>query len=101
MSELAITIVVVVGSLALLGVVFWLLPWLLDRPVDVPGAVPVDEILKRGCHAAPEAPYSVEQAHRVMQVRIDCDTATCAAKHAAFWTVVDAGRATPDPRVER
>ncbi|GAA5048035.1 hypothetical protein [Nocardia callitridis] len=101
MSELEITVIVVVGTLALLGVVFWLLPWLLDRPVQVPGAVSVSELLERECHSAPKVPYTVEQAHRVMQLRIDCDTATCPAKYAAFWTVVDAGHATPDPRVVR
>ncbi|WP_345499858.1 hypothetical protein [Nocardia callitridis] len=101
MSELEITVIVVVGTLALLATVFWLLPWLVDRPIEVPGAVPVGEILNRECHAAPQVPYTVEQAHRVMQVRIHCDIATCPDKNAAFWTMVDSGRATPAVGVER
>ena len=43
----------------------------LDRPVKLPPEVPLE------CHAAPTIPYTPEQAHRVMQERIDCDTATC------------------------
>ncbi|GAA5044572.1 hypothetical protein [Nocardia callitridis] len=101
MGEFGVTVIVVFGTLVLLVTVFWVLPWLLDRPTEVPGAVPVAEILNRTCHAAPQVPYTVEQAHRVMQVRINCDIATCPDKYAAFWTMVDAGHATPDARVER
>ncbi|GAA5045453.1 hypothetical protein [Nocardia callitridis] len=96
-----IVLITAVIVLAGIGVIFWLLSWLLDRAFEIPGAVPVGEILNRECHAAPQVPYTVEQAHRVLQVRINCDIATCSDKHAAFWTMVDSGRATPAVGVER
>lgn len=88
----------IVAVAFLLWTVFVGLPCVLDRPVDVPGSEPV---AGRVCHAAPEVSYTPEEAHREMQVLINCDTVTCPAKHAAFWTVVDAGHATPDSRLVR
>ncbi|MGO4649588.1 hypothetical protein AB4305_32340 [Nocardia sp. 2YAB30] len=57
-----------------------------------------DEHLKQVApepHAAPVRPYSVDNAHWVMQDHIDCDTDSCHAKRAAFRTLVEAGHVTP------
>jgi hypothetical protein len=74
-------LIVVVAVVFMLELIFAWLPAILGR--------------LGGCHALPDMPYSTEEAHSVMQWLIDCDMATCAAKHAAFWTLVDAKRVTP------
>ncbi|WP_067678556.1 hypothetical protein [Nocardia miyunensis] len=43
--------------------------------------------------AAPLSPFTIPQAHRIMQLHRDHD---CPRKHAAFATLVAAGRITPD-----
>jgi hypothetical protein len=42
---------------------------------------------------APLSPFTIPQAHRVMQLHRDHD---CPRKHAAFTALVAAGRITPD-----
>ena len=97
MTEL--DIVAITATTGLLGmiVLFYVIPYLRDRQIDIP------EVIERAstCHHAPEIPYTPEEAHGVLQKRIDCDTATCHAKYAAFWTVVDAGHATPSSKLVR
>lgn len=53
------------------------------------------------CHAAPDVPYDRDEAHWVLQDRINCRIATCAAKRAAYWALADLQAITPDPRVVR
>ena len=57
--------------------------------------------LELGCHAAPDIPFTPEQASRVMQVLIDCDISTCDRKRAAYWVWVDSGHATAAAGIER
>ncbi|MGO4616265.1 hypothetical protein AB4305_18485 [Nocardia sp. 2YAB30] len=50
-----------------------------------------DRPLKRAeCHAAPNTPYTTEDAHLVWQARIGCDTETCADKAAALDVLIEA-----------
>ncbi|WP_328410321.1 hypothetical protein [Nocardia sp. NBC_00403] len=118
MPAQSIALLFVAAAIALLWLaVRYLLPWLLDRDTAVPeGAVHSVDILERVAaegslrtdswqlepsHRAPSDPYTPEQAHIAMQQHRDCGTDLCAAKHSAFWTLVDAGHAVPDARVER
>ncbi len=65
------------------------------------GGIPAAEIIYRverepwTCHHAPARPYTVEQASRVMQERINCSADDCDAKAAAFRVLVDARRIKP------
>jgi hypothetical protein len=116
-AELIATIVTVAAVLLLGWLLFVFLPWLLDRDDAVPdGAVLSADILERiaregtlrtdswqlePSHRAPADGYTPEEAHREMQRHRECGTDRCAAKHKAFWTLVDAGRAVPAPEVTR
>lgn len=46
-------------------------------------------------HAAPDTPFTVDQAHLVMQFHVACRSKRCPRKAAALLTLVDAGRLTP------
>ncbi|WP_433626090.1 hypothetical protein [Nocardia sp. CA-120079] len=117
-AELIATCVTVAAVLLLGGLLFVLLPWLLDRGGDaVPdGAIPAADILERVAaqgslrtdswelepsHRAPAEGYTPERAHAEMQRHRECATDLCAAKYAAFWCLVDAGEAVPDTRAVR
>jgi len=95
----------VTGVVTLGIVVFYVLPYLIDRPVHVDGQRPSTEILARiardQCHRAPDHPYSVDEARRVFRARINCDADSCGAKHEAFWTLFEAGVLRPGSYVER
>ncbi|GAB2718366.1 hypothetical protein [Nocardia thraciensis] len=52
-------------------------------------------------HEAPDAPLSVEHAHKITQQHRDCTVEGCARKRAAWRALIEAGRATPDIRLER
>jgi hypothetical protein len=115
--ELVATAVTIAGVLLLGFLLFVVLPWLIDRDDAMPdAAIPAADILDRVAaqgslrtdswqlepsHRAPTEPYTPEQAHAVMQQHRECGTDRCDAKHAAFWTLVDAGHAVPDVRAVR
>ncbi|MFI6368944.1 hypothetical protein ACIBG0_40235 [Nocardia sp. NPDC050630] len=105
MSTTGLVCATVAGVLVLGVVVFYVLPYLVDRPVHVDGERPSTEILARiardACHRAPDRPYSVDEARRVFRARINCDADSCGAKHEAFWTLIDAGVLRPAAYVER
>lgn len=65
------------------------------------GLPPSDSWLLEPSHRKPLDPYTLEQAHAVMQHHRECGTDICRAKHAAFWTLVDAGKLVTDGRVTR
>jgi len=46
-------------------------------------------------------PYTPDQAHIVWQEHADCLMDRCPSLRTAYWTLVDAGRITPDARVAR
>ncbi|WP_329411948.1 hypothetical protein OG563_06030 [Nocardia vinacea] len=117
-AELIATIVTVAAVLLLGWLLFVLLPWILDRGGEAlpDGAVRAADLLGRigddgslrtdswelePSHRAPAEGYTPEQAHKEMQRHRECATDRCAAKHSAFWTLVDAGRVTPDVRTVR
>ncbi|MFE9327153.1 hypothetical protein ACIHDR_37330 [Nocardia sp. NPDC052278] len=116
-AKLIATLVTIAAVLLLGWLLFVFLPWLLDRDDAVPdGAVAAAEILERiadqgslrtdswqlePSHRAPAEGYTSEQAHAEMQRHRECGTDRCAAKHMAFWTLVDAGHVTPDVRTVR
>lgn len=93
------------------------LPWLIDRDAAIPAdAVHSADILDRVAaegslrtdswqlepsHRTPTAEYTPEQAHATMQQHRECTTDWCDAKHAAFWTLADAGLLIPDARAIR
>lgn len=70
-----------------------------------PNPLPVDGISAAGiidresepwtCHHAPNTPYTVAEAHEVMQDRINCRVDDCPAKAAAFGVLIDARIITP------
>lgn len=47
-------------------------------------------------HDAPEQPLTADEAHHEMQVHRTCRLDGCARKAAAFQTLIEAGRVTPD-----
>jgi hypothetical protein len=52
-------------------------------------------------HEAPETPFTVAQAHVVMQQHRRCAAERCPRKRAAFRVLVAAGHAVPDSRADR
>jgi len=94
------TIVVVAAVLVMAGTATYALVQLLGGRAVPEGAVPAGEILQRvadedTCHRAPEYPYAIDEAHWIMQERMDCTIERCAAKRMAYQTLVDAGRIVP------
>ena len=117
-AELIATLVTIAAVLVLGWLLFAVLPWILDHGGDAypEGAIPAADILERVAmqgslrtdswqlepsHRAPNVPYTPEQAHAEMRRHCECSTDHCAAKHLAFWTLVDAGHAIPDVRAVR
>lgn len=47
-------------------------------------------------HAAPDWPFSIEEAHATMQQHRGCRAIECPRKEAARQTLIDAGRMKPD-----
>ncbi|TLF75401.1 hypothetical protein [Nocardia cyriacigeorgica] len=96
----------VVSALAGCGVAVLIVGcvWPVDRP-DPPThrrarparSAPVFDPTAWTC-GLPLAPLSLDDAHRAMQHHREHD---CARKHAAFATLVAAGRITPDSRRRR
>ncbi|MEV0296718.1 hypothetical protein [Nocardia sp. NPDC050710] len=56
--------------------------------------------LDRHEHLEPAIPFTVEQAHRVMQHHRGCRADACPRKGAAFRALVAAGRIVPDSRAD-
>lgn len=52
-------------------------------------------------HEAPDTPFSVDQAHIVMQQHRLCGADICARKKSAFRVLIAAGHAVPDLRAEK
>ncbi|MER7450954.1 hypothetical protein ABTW96_11790 [Nocardia beijingensis] len=48
-------------------------------------------------HQAPMRPFSIGQAHDVMQIHVACRAKHCARKAAARQVLIDSGRMVPDP----
>ncbi|WP_280250359.1 hypothetical protein [Nocardia abscessus] len=48
-------------------------------------------------HRAPRLPFSIAQAHDVMQIHVACRAKHCARKAAARQVLIDSGRMVPDP----
>ncbi|MFE7745174.1 hypothetical protein [Nocardia sp. NPDC057455] len=48
-------------------------------------------------HRAPTLPFSIAQAHDVMQIHAACRAKDCARKAAARQVLIDSGRMVPDP----
>ncbi|WP_157106612.1 hypothetical protein [Nocardia arthritidis] len=46
-------------------------------------------------HQAPRAPFTTEQAHRIMQFHIACRARKCPRKAAALQALAEAGRLKP------
>jgi hypothetical protein len=57
----------------------------------------LDAALSGDRHAAPQRPYTVAQAHRVVREHVDCRARRCPAKAAAWDVLVEQGRVVPDP----
>ncbi|MEV6321028.1 hypothetical protein AB0M45_07485 [Nocardia sp. NPDC051787] len=51
-------------------------------------------------HRPPDKPFTIEQAHRVMQCHLPCRADACPRKQAAFRTLVASGRVVPDNRAD-
>lgn len=47
-------------------------------------------------HRAPAVPFTVAEAHAIMQIHLECQAFECARKAAAFQVLVEAGRLKPD-----
>ncbi|GAB2690376.1 hypothetical protein GCM10027089_09860 [Nocardia thraciensis] len=47
-------------------------------------------------HTAPARPFTITQAHRVMQLHKACRREDCPRKRAAYQTLLDARRLKPD-----
>ncbi|AHH16606.1 hypothetical protein NONO_c18060 [Nocardia nova SH22a] len=64
---------------------------------SVRGAHRALELPSMWIHAAPANLFTVEQAHREMQIHIDCLIHECPRKMSAYNTLVDAGHLNPPP----
>ncbi|GAA5047634.1 hypothetical protein [Nocardia callitridis] len=96
MPELPTAVSVIVITLVGLWTVFVALPHLITYGFTWRRTAAEPE-----CHAAPEVPFTAEQASRVMQILINCDVRTCERKRAAYWTWVDTGHAKAAVEVRR
>ncbi|GAA5045478.1 hypothetical protein [Nocardia callitridis] len=96
MPEFTAVVITIVATLVSLWVIFAVRPHVITY-----GFTWRHARLEPECHAAPEIPFTAEQASRVMQILIDCDANTCARKRAAYWTWVDTGHATAAVEVRR
>lgn len=96
-EELAVVLIVAAAVVGMLLLLFWVLPWLIER--GDPGfpsveGKPTDRI-ESDCHPAPVVPFTVAQARIVMQKLIRCDADRCDCKAAAFRVLVEAGLVRP------
>ncbi|MET8877580.1 hypothetical protein [Nocardia sp. NPDC004604] len=94
------TVTIIAAVIAVMGLIVYILPYIVDPGGTPEGAVPADEILHRvasedTCHHAPEIGYTVDDAHAVMRERLDCTIDRCAAKRMAYSTLVESGRIVP------
>lgn len=48
--------------------------------------------VEQEAHQAPTVPFTIDQAHRVMQFHVACRAKRCPRKAAAQLALVDAGR---------
>ncbi|MFC8044084.1 hypothetical protein [Nocardia sp. NPDC057353] len=68
----------------------------LSAAEPTPGADPVHATSEIWTHDAPAETFTADRAHREMQNHRDCLLNECARKAAAFQTLIEAGRVTPD-----
>jgi hypothetical protein len=54
-------------------------------------------LMQQEAHRPPDAPFTTEQAHAVMQFHVVCRVSKCPQKAAAYNTLVEAGKIVPDP----
>ncbi|BCK57217.1 hypothetical protein NWFMUON74_49890 [Nocardia wallacei] len=47
-------------------------------------------------HNAPIGPLTLDHAHAIMQMHVECSVGDCPRKRAAFRALVEAGRIRPD-----
>ncbi|MEV4126114.1 hypothetical protein [Nocardia sp. NPDC049707] len=93
-------VVIVAAVLVVVGIATYAVVQLFGNRAGPEGAVSAGKILQRvagedTCHRAPEYPYAIDEAHWIMQERIDCTIERCAAKRMAHSTLVEAGRIVP------
>ncbi len=50
---------------------------------------------RQEAHATPVSPFTVEQAHQIMQFHVACRANRCPRKAAALSRLVEAGRVVP------
>lgn len=84
------------AALAAIAVAAYRLPETQSRPANA--AVPKLDAtmwMPGWPHEAPSTPFTVPQAHRVMQTHRWCSRSTCRRKDAAWMVLVDAGRIRP------
>ncbi|MEU2177570.1 hypothetical protein ABZ552_25425 [Nocardia sp. NPDC019219] len=58
-------------------------------------------ITQQETNLAPDAPFSIDQAHTIMQFHVACDAQYCPRKAAAVQARVEAGRVVPTPSKSR
>jgi hypothetical protein len=63
-----------------------------DTPYPAPASA---QIRSRACEAPPRK-FTMEQAHRAMQLHIDCLITECPRKRAAYIVLVEEGYVRPD-----
>ncbi|MFI6779267.1 hypothetical protein [Nocardia sp. NPDC050412] len=98
-SELQTVLIVVAAAAATLGLLFGVIPKLVDRdsPAETEswGIEPDSPRPLPHSHAAPFRPYTVPEAHKITQGHARCAQGNCGAKASAISTLVAAGRMRP------
>ncbi|WP_433709685.1 hypothetical protein ACQP2U_24800 [Nocardia sp. CA-084685] len=98
-SELQTVLIVVAAVAATLGLLFGVIPKLVDRasPAETEswGTEPDSPKPLPNPHAAPFRPYTVPEAHKITQCHAACTQGNCGAKASAISTLVAAGRMRP------
>ncbi|WP_329405424.1 hypothetical protein OG563_26545 [Nocardia vinacea] len=102
-SELHTVLIVAAAVTATLGLLFGVIPKLVDRAgpaeAELGSHEPYSPKPLPNPHAAPFRPYTAPEAHMITQDHAACTSGNCGAKAAAISTLVGAGRMTlPDPQ---
>lgn len=65
------------------------------QPIAGPSEHPTEQLPIPNLHDAPAGPMTVQQAHRVMQLHLDCGVRGCAVKRVAWSLLERAGHVKP------
>jgi hypothetical protein len=83
------------AAIAALATAAYFIPEAASRPAKPNPRMDTTMWMPGWPHEAPSIPFTVSQAHHVMQRHRKCRRGKCPRKDAAWMTLVDAGRIRP------